>query len=208
MGGVLSRPSPLHSCNDRAHHHSHGKKLIYLFILGLAWAFVSQCFGVALLYGSLFAFMCPSVLGVIFFFMAPSLHPLLVQDAIAPITLAFTFQVAFRSMSRVFTLMLTSSPRLARLFCFCNCIFLLCYTFVLSPLLLGVGFKLSFISFWVVCNLFHMPSFESQEPLNHLRQGQTTFSFTLYLNYSRFDHQYKNGVQFISLNRYGTLKVK
>jgi hypothetical protein len=41
-----------------------------------------------------------------------------------------------------------SSPKLVNLFCIFRCFPLLCYTLVLSLLLLGVGFKLSLISFW------------------------------------------------------------
>ncbi len=47
-----------------------------------------------------------------------------------------------------FTFMPASSPKLAMLFCFCRCLLLFCYTLVLSPLFLGVGFGLSLASFW------------------------------------------------------------
>ncbi len=64
------------------------------------------------------------------------------------IALAFTFQVASQSMSKVLTHIPTSSPKLASLFCFCRRPPLLCYTLVLSLLFLGVGFNLNLISFW------------------------------------------------------------
>jgi hypothetical protein len=63
------------------------------------------------------------------------------------IILAFTLQAIFRSMSRMLTPMLTSSPRFANLFCFCKCLPLLCHTLVLSFLLLKISFGLSLISF-------------------------------------------------------------
>jgi hypothetical protein len=53
-----------------------------------------------------------------------------------------------QGMSRVLTLMPTSSPKLVGLLCFCMCILLMCYTLVLSPLIFGVGFRLSLASFW------------------------------------------------------------
>jgi hypothetical protein len=64
------------------------------------------------------------------------------------IDLAFIFQVAFRGISRVFTLMLALSPRLARLFYLCKCPPFLCYTLVLSLLLLKVSFGPNLVSFW------------------------------------------------------------
>jgi hypothetical protein len=51
-------------------------------------------------------------------------------------------------MLRVFTLMLASFPKLIMLFCLYRCPPLMCYTLVLSLLLIGVGFGLSLISFW------------------------------------------------------------
>lgn len=51
-------------------------------------------------------------------------------------------------MSRMLTLMPDSSPKLTKLICFCRCLPLLCYTLVLSPLLLGVGHKLNLVLFW------------------------------------------------------------
>jgi hypothetical protein len=62
--------------------------------------------------------------------------------------IAFSLHAAFRSMSRMFTLTLTSYPRLTKLFCLCKCLPFLCYTLVLSPLFLGVSFKLSLVSLW------------------------------------------------------------
>ncbi len=78
---------------------------------------------------------------------------------LVPIVPTFTLQVAFWSMSRVFTLILASSPRLTRLLCLCRCLPLLCYTLVLSFLPFGVGFKLSLASFWVCLRLVsHAPN--------------------------------------------------
>jgi len=51
-------------------------------------------------------------------------------------------------MSKVLTLMSASSPKLANMLCLCMCLPLLCYTLVLSPFFLGVGFGLSLTSFW------------------------------------------------------------
>ncbi len=39
-------------------------------------------------------------------------------------------------------------PRLAKLFCLCKCLPFLCYSLILSPLLLEAGFGLSLASFW------------------------------------------------------------
>ncbi len=75
---------------------------------------------------------------------------------LARIALAFTHlhiliiinDTTFQGMSRVFTLMPNSSPKLAGLLCFCMCILFMCYTLVLSPLFFGVGFRLNLASFW------------------------------------------------------------
>jgi hypothetical protein len=67
---------------------------------------------------------------------------------LAPIALAFTLHAASQGMSKVFTLVLESSPRLAGLLCFYKCLLILCYTLVLSLLFLGVGFKFNLVSFW------------------------------------------------------------
>ncbi len=64
-----------------------------------------------------------------------------------PIALAFTLQVASRGMSIVLTFMLALSPRLAKLLCLYKSLPFLCYTLVLSPLLLGVSFRLILVSF-------------------------------------------------------------
>jgi hypothetical protein len=64
------------------------------------------------------------------------------------IDLAFTLQVAFQGMSKVLTLMLALSPRLARLFYLHKCLPFLCYTLVLSLLLLKVSFRPNLLSFW------------------------------------------------------------
>jgi len=48
----------------------------------------------------------------------------------------------------VIIFMPTSSPRLTRFFCFYKCVFFLCYTLVLSPLLHKVGFRFNLTSFW------------------------------------------------------------
>ncbi len=64
------------------------------------------------------------------------------------IALAFTVEAAFQSMSRVLTLMPTSSLKFARLLCFCKCFSLMCYTLVLSSLLFEVGFEFNLVSFW------------------------------------------------------------
>jgi hypothetical protein len=60
----------------------------------------------------------------------------------------FTLQAIFWGMSRVFTFMLTSCLKLANLLCLCMCFSFICYTFVLSFLLLKVHFGLSLVSFW------------------------------------------------------------
>jgi hypothetical protein len=59
-----------------------------------------------------------------------------------PCFLAFTFQVAFQSMSKVPTFMPASLPKLARLFYIRRCLLLLCYIFVLSPLFFGLVLSL------------------------------------------------------------------
>ncbi len=64
------------------------------------------------------------------------------------IVIAFSLHAAFRGMSRMFTLMLTSYPRLTKLFCLCKCPPFLCYTLVLSPLFFRVSFELSLASLW------------------------------------------------------------
>jgi hypothetical protein len=64
------------------------------------------------------------------------------------IALAFTFQATSQNMSKVFTFMPASSPKLIMLFCFYKCPLLMCYTLVLSLLLFEIGFGLNFISFW------------------------------------------------------------
>jgi hypothetical protein len=64
------------------------------------------------------------------------------------IVLTFLFQAAFWGMSRMLTLMLASYPKLVRLFCLCKCLPFLCYTLVLSPLFLGVSFRLNLTSLW------------------------------------------------------------
>lgn len=64
------------------------------------------------------------------------------------IVLAFTIQKAFQGMSRVITFMPTLSPKLTRLLCLCTCVPFLCYTLVLCPLFLKVGFELNLTSFW------------------------------------------------------------
>jgi len=79
--------------------------------------------------------------------MAPLLSLLSIHDAPYPHCSGLTFQATFWGMLRMFTLMPTSSPRLANLFCLCRCLPLLCYTMVLSFLLLGVGFEFSLTSF-------------------------------------------------------------
>jgi hypothetical protein len=53
-----------------------------------------------------------------------------------------------QGMSRMLTFMLTSSPKLTKMFCICKCFFLMCSTLVLSFLLFGVGFELNLASFW------------------------------------------------------------
>jgi len=63
---------------------------------------------------------------------------------LAPMALAFTFQVPFRGMSIVLSFMLASSFRLAKMVCLYKC-FLVCYTLVLSPLLFGARFELNLI---------------------------------------------------------------
>ncbi len=68
--------------------------------------------------------------------------------SLAPITLTFTLYVVFWGMLRVFTLMPASFPKLAKLLCLYRCPLFLCYTLVLSLLLLGVGFRFSLTSFW------------------------------------------------------------
>jgi hypothetical protein len=62
--------------------------------------------------------------------------------------LAFTLQGAFWGMSKVLTFMPTSFPKLAKLLCLCKCLPLLCYTLILSLLLIGVQFGLNLVSFW------------------------------------------------------------
>jgi hypothetical protein len=64
------------------------------------------------------------------------------------ITPAFIIQVTFRGMLRMFTFMPTSSPRLPKLPYLCKCLLFMCYTLVLSLLLLRVGFRFNLISFW------------------------------------------------------------
>lgn len=63
-----------------------------------------------------------------------------------PIALAFTLQAASWDMSIVLTFMLALSPRLTKLLCIC--LLFLCYTLILSPLLLAVSFRLILASFW------------------------------------------------------------
>jgi hypothetical protein len=79
--------------------------------------------------------------------MVPYLHPQFVMPLIL-IAPAFTLQAIFRSMSKVLTFMLTSCPRLANLLCICMCLPFLCYTLVMSLLLLEVDFGFNLISFW------------------------------------------------------------
>ncbi len=64
------------------------------------------------------------------------------------IVLAFTLQAVSRGMSRVFTLLLASFPRLIMFFYLCKCPPLLCFSLVLFLLFLGVGFGISLASFW------------------------------------------------------------
>jgi len=90
----------------------------------------------------------PSVLGVAFFVWLLICILYRFEMAFVHIVLAFTFQVASQSMSKVFTLMLASSPKLTVLFCFYKCLPPMCYTLVLSLLLIRIGFGLNLTSFW------------------------------------------------------------
>lgn len=90
-----------------------------------------------------------SVLGVAFcfvWFIFCVLHQF--KMPLVHIVLAFTFQATSRNMWRVSTFMPTLSSKLVRLLCLCTCVPFLCYTLVLCPLFLKVGFRLSLISFW------------------------------------------------------------
>jgi len=98
------------------------------------------------------------VLGVAFFVWLPLCVLYQFKMPFILIVLAFTFQGALRAMLKVFTLMLTLSPRLTRLLCFCRCLPLLWYTLVLSLLFLEVDFGLSLTSFWV-CLKFILHAF-------------------------------------------------
>jgi hypothetical protein len=80
--------------------------------------------------------------------VAPSLHPLLVQDAIYPqCSSLYTSCDLLRHVKSAHPHNNVVS-RLTKLFCLCKCPLLLCYTLVLSSLLLGVGFGLNLTSFW------------------------------------------------------------
>lgn len=96
----------------------------------------------------LFGLLSPSVLGVTFFVWLVLCILCWFKMPFVFIALAFTFHATFQSMSRMLILMLASYPRLAKLFCLYRCPPLLCYTLVLSFLLLGVGFGFSLASFW------------------------------------------------------------
>ncbi len=65
MSAALGLPLPLHSCNGQAHHRWHGRKVKFFF------NFFFVCFGL----------VCPNVLAVAFFCMAPFLHLPLVWNA-------------------------------------------------------------------------------------------------------------------------------
>jgi len=74
-----------------------------------------------------------------------------------------------RGLSKHVTLMPTSSPKLTKLLCLCKCPSLpLCYTLVISPLLLGVGYGFNLISFWGLFEArFMCPHlFHNYEPSN------------------------------------------
>jgi hypothetical protein len=98
-------------------------------------------------------------------------------------------------MSKVLTLMSTSSPKLANLLCLCMCLPLLCYTLVLSFLFLGVSFGFSLTSFWgclklvshaLVCFIGSLKPFKMKSckafrlPLNQIAQNSMDKS-TLFL---------------------------
>jgi len=84
----------------------------------------------------------------------------------------FTLQATFWGMYKVLTFMPTSSPRLTMLLWLCRCPPLLCYTLVLSLLLLGVSFE--FNSFWgclklVLCALVcFIGSFKPFKPRSNM----------------------------------------
>ncbi len=100
------------------------------------FGFLKACLGFFQCFGCNLFFIWPP-LCVLCEFEIPFVH----------IVMAFTFQATFRGMSRVPTLMLASSPKLAKLLCFCRCFPFLCYPLVLSPLLLKVGFGFNLTSF-------------------------------------------------------------
>ncbi len=95
-----------------------------------------------------FWLLCLSVLGITLFVWLPLGVLCQFKMPFTRNVLAFTLHATSWGMSKVFPLITTSSPKLPKLFCLCKCLLLLFYTLILSPLLLGVGFGLNFISFW------------------------------------------------------------
>lgn len=102
-------------------------------------------------------------------------------------------------MSKMLTLMLASSPKIANMLCLCMCLPFFCYTLVLSLLFLGVGFGLSLTSFWgclklvshaLICFIGSLKPFKMKSgkafrlPLNQIVQNsmdKSTWFFLLIL---------------------------